>query len=220
MDGCIRYPSSGSIRVSMISMPSNSSSYPTSYPPRQRQENKHKNKEQRRRERRYRVFFRHQRQQHVHVSFDGSAEILRHDQLHSPWIQLRQVSEGVRMRGDERSFPVRVHGPSGETRRHRTSIKTGLLQSTEERRYFRRGLCQLSRGLARQLHDDFARLSRLVKQQGRGSLSAGHRQTVCLLPATWNRHVQARHQRTWSDLALPVQRPSREDLLYHLQREE
>ena len=50
------------------------------------------------------------------------------------------------MRGDERSFPVRVHGPSGETRRHRTSIETGLLRSTEERRFFRRGLCQLSRG--------------------------------------------------------------------------
>ena len=32
-------------------------------------------------------------------------------------------SEGVRMRGDERSFPVRVHGPSGEARRHRTSIE-------------------------------------------------------------------------------------------------
>ena len=31
------------------------------------------------------------------------------------------------------------------------------------------------------------------------------------------RHVQARYQCTWSDLALPVQRPSREDLLYHLQ---
>ena len=45
----------------------------------------------------------------------------------------------------------------------------------------------------------------------------GHRQTVCLLPTTWHRHVQARHQRTWSDLALPVQRPSREDLLYRLQ---
>ena len=102
------------------------------------------------------------------------------------------------MRGDERSFPVRVHGPSGETRRHRTSIERGLFQSTEERRYFRRGLCQLSRGLARQLHDDFARLSRLVQQQGRGSLSAGHQQTVCLLPATWYRHVQARHQRTCS----------------------
>ena len=117
-------------------------------------------------------------------------------------------------------FPVRVHGPTGETRRHRTSVETGLFQSTEERRYFRRGLCQLSRGLARQLHDDFARLSRLVQQQGRGSLSAGHRQTVCLLRTTWHRHVQARHQLTWSDLALPVQRPSREDLLYHLQREE
>ena len=76
----------------------------------------------------------------------------------APRVQLRQVSEGVRMRGDERSFPVRVHGPSGETRRHRTSFETGLLQSTEERRYFRRGLCQLSRGLVRQLHDDFARL--------------------------------------------------------------
>ena len=115
---------------------------------------------------------------------------------------------------------LRVNWPSGETRRHRTSIETGLLQSTEERRYFRRGLRQLSRGLARQRHDDFTRLSRLVQQQGRGSLSAGHRQTVCLLPATWHRHVQARHQRSWSELALPVQRPSREDLLYHLQREE
>ena len=83
------------------------------------------------------------------------------------------------------------YGPSGETRRHRTSIETGLLQSTEERRYFRRGLCQLSRGLARQRHDDFARLSRLVQQQGRGSFSAGHRQTVCLLPTTWHRIVQA-----------------------------
>ena len=147
-------------------------------------------------------------------------EIPRHDQLHSPRVQLRQVSEGVRMRGDERSFPVRVHGTSGETRRHRTSIETGLFQSTEERRYFRRVLRQLSRGLARQRHYDFARLSRLVQQQGRGSLSTGHRQTVCLLSTTWHRHVQARHQRTWSDLALPVQRPSREDLLYPLQREE
>ena len=105
------------------------------------------------------------------------------------------------MRGDEWSFPVRVHGPSGEIRRHRTSNETGLLQSTEERRYFRRRLRQLSRGLARQRHDDFVRLSRLVQQQGRGTLSAGHRQTVCLLSATWHRHVQARHQRTWSDLA-------------------
>ena len=204
-------------------MPSNSSSYPNSYPPRQRQGNKNKNKNKTtKKKKRTRVsgFFRHQTQQHVHVSFDGSAEILRHNQLHSHRVQLRQVSEGVRMRGDDRSFPVRVHGPSGETRRHRTSIETGLLQSTEERRYFRRGLCQLSRGLARQRHDDFARLSRLVQQQGCGSLSTGHRQTVCLLQATWHRHVQARHQRTWSDLALPVQRPSREDLLYHLQREE
>ena len=44
LDGCVSYPSSGSIRVSMISMPSNSASYPTSYPPRQRQGNKNKNK--------------------------------------------------------------------------------------------------------------------------------------------------------------------------------
>ena len=175
---------------------------------------------QERRERRRRVNVRHQTQQHFHVSVDGSAEIPRHDQLHSPRVQLRQVSESVRMRGDERSFPVRVHGPSGETRRHRSSTERGLLQSTEERRYFRRGLRQLSGGLARQWHDDVARLSRLVQQQGRGSLSSGHRQTVCLLSTTWNRHVQARHQRTWSDPAVPVQRPSREDLLYHLQREE
>ena len=208
----------------MISMPSNSSSYPTSYPPRQRQgnkKNKNKNKTTKKKKRtRVSGLFCHQTQQHVHVSFDGSAEILRHDLLHSPRVQLRQVSEGVPMRGDERSFPVRVHGPSGEPRRHRTSIETGLLQSTDERRYFRRGLRQLSRSLARQRHDDFARFSRLVQQQGRGSLSTGHRHTVCLLPATWLRHVQARHQRTLSDLALPVQRPSIKDLLYPLQREE
>ena len=94
-------------------------------------------------------FLFHQTQQHVHVSFDGSAEIPRHDQLHSHWVQLRQVSESVQMRGDERSFPVRVHGLSGEDRRHRSSTERGLLQSTEERRYFRRGLCPLLRGLAR-----------------------------------------------------------------------
>ena len=132
----------------------------------------------RRRERGCRLIFRHQAQQHFHVSFDGSAEIPRHDQLHSPRIQLRQVSESVRMRGDERSFPVRVHGPSGEARLHRSTSERGLLQSTEERRYFRRGLRQLSGGLARQRNDDLAILSRLVQQQGRGSLSAGHRQTV------------------------------------------
>ena len=162
MDGCISYPSLGSIRVSMISMPSNSSSYPTSYP-RQRQGNKTKRRtrRQRRRERGYRVVFRHQTQQHFLVSFDGSAEIPRHDQLHSPQLQ---VSEGVRLRGDERSFPVQVYGPSGEARRHRTSTERGLLQSTEERRYFRRGIRRLSRGLARQRHDDFPRLSRLVQQ--------------------------------------------------------
>ena len=124
------------------------------------------------------------------------------------------------MRGDERSFPVRVHGQAGETRRHRTSTERGLLQSTEERRDFRRGLRQLSGGLARQWHDDVARLSRLVQQQGRGSLSTGHRQTVRVLSTTGNRHVQARYQRTRSDPAVPVQRPAREDLLYHLQREE
>ena len=122
--------------------------------------------------------------------------------------------------GDERSFPVRVHGQAGETRRHRTSTERGLLQSTEERRDFRRGLRQLSGGLARQWHDDVARLSRLVQQQGRGSLSTGHRQTVRVLSTTGNRHVQARYQRTRSDPAVPVQRPAREDLLYHLQREE
>ena len=38
--------------------------------------------------------FRYQKQQHFHVSFDGSAKIPRHDQLHSPRVQLRQVSEG------------------------------------------------------------------------------------------------------------------------------
>ena len=32
MDGCINYPSLGSIRVSTISVPPNSSSYPTSCP--------------------------------------------------------------------------------------------------------------------------------------------------------------------------------------------
>ena len=75
----------------------------------------------------------------------------------------------------ERSFPIRLYGPSGEARRHRSSTERGLLQSTEERRYFRRGLRQLSGGLVQQWHDDVARLSRLVQQQGRGSLSSGNR---------------------------------------------
>ena len=132
----------------------------------------------RRRERGRRIVFRHQAQQRFHVSFDGSAEIPRHDQLPCSRVQLRQVSESVRMRGDERSFPVRVHGSTGEARRHRSTAERGLLQSTEERRYFRRGLRQLSGGMARQRYDDVARLSRLVQQQGRGSLSAGRRATV------------------------------------------
>ena len=137
MDGCISYPSSGSIRVSTISIPSNSSSYLTSCP-RQRRGTRIRKGEgtrrqrEKRRERWYRVVFRHQMQQHFHVSFDGSAEIPRHDQLHSPLVQLRQVSESVRMRGHEMSFPVRLHGQSGETRRYRTFIERGLLQSTEE----------------------------------------------------------------------------------------
>ena len=80
----------------------------------------------------------------------------------APRVQLRQVSESVRVRGDERSFPVRVHGSTGEAQRHRSTAERGLLQSTEERRYFRRGLRQLSEGLVRQRHDDLARLSRLV----------------------------------------------------------
>ena len=71
----------------MISMPSNSSSYPTSYPPRQRQgnkKNKNKNKTTKKKRTRVSGLFFYQTQQHVHVSFHGSAEILRHDQLHSP----------------------------------------------------------------------------------------------------------------------------------------
>ena len=76
------------------------------------------------------------------MSLDVSAEIPRHDQLHSPEVQLRQISESVRMRGDERLFPVRVHGLSGEVRQHRSSLERGLLHLTEERRHFRRGLRQ------------------------------------------------------------------------------
>ena len=74
--------------------------------------------------------------------------------------------------------------------------------------------------MARVRRDDFARLSCLVQQSGRGSVLAGHSQTVCLLRAARLRHVQARHQRTLSDLALPAQRTTGEDLLDALQREE
>ena len=35
------------------------------------------------------------------ISFDGSVEIPRHDQLHSPGVQLRQISESIRMRGEK-----------------------------------------------------------------------------------------------------------------------
>ena len=55
------------------------------------------------------------------------------------------------MRGHEKSFPVRVHGLFGEARRHRSSTERDLLQSTEERGYFRRRL----RGVARERYDDF-----------------------------------------------------------------
>ena len=48
----------------------------------------------------------------------------------------------------------------------------------------------------------------------------GKKIAVRLLPTTRHRHVQAGHQRTRSDLALPVQRSSGEDVLYALQREE
>ena len=45
-----------------------------------------------------------------------------------------------------------------------------------------------------------------------------NRDVVPFLPTTRHRHVQAGHQRTRSDLALPVQRSSGEDVLYALQR--
>ena len=73
----------------------------------QRQRNKKKKKkkttereqeeEKKEEERWRRTFFRHQAQQRFHVSFDGSVEIPRHDQLPSSRVQLRQVSESVRM---------------------------------------------------------------------------------------------------------------------------
>ena len=40
------------------------------------------------------------------MSVNGSTEIRRHDQLRSPVVQLRKVSESVRMLGHEKSFPV------------------------------------------------------------------------------------------------------------------
>ena len=74
----------------------------------------------------------------------------------------------------------------------RSSPERDLLWSNEKRKYFRRELRQLPRAVAQERHDDIARLSLLVQQSGCGSLSAGHSHTVCLLPATWHRHVQAR----------------------------
>ena len=184
MDGCISYLSSGSIRVRMISNVIKQFLLPYFLSTAKPEEQEEEDEEQGEREQEDKKkeaendgigsFFVIKRN-NTCMSFDGSAEIPRHDQLHSPWVQLRQVSESVRMRGEERSFPVRVHGPSGEARRHRSSTERGLLQSTEERRYFRRRLRQLTGGLVQQWHDDVARLSRLVKQQGRGSLSSGNR---------------------------------------------
>ena len=43
---------------------------------------------------------------------------------------------------------------------------------------------------------------------------------IRLLPTTRYRHVQSGRQRTQSDLALPVQRSSGEDVLHAIQREE
>ena len=88
MDGCISYPSSGSIRVSMISMPSNSFSYLTSCPPRQRQRNKNnkKNKNTNKTKRK-------KKRMMVLGLFSSSNATTR------------QVDEGIRMQGHERSFP-------------------------------------------------------------------------------------------------------------------
>ena len=48
--------------------------------------------------------------EHIHVFLNEETKISRHHQLPSAWVQLRQVSEGVRLRVAERSFPIRVHG--------------------------------------------------------------------------------------------------------------
>ena len=55
--------------------------------------------------------FYHQKKQNVPVN--GSTEIPGHDELHCPRVQLRYVSKSVRIRGHERSFPVREQGLSG-----------------------------------------------------------------------------------------------------------
>ena len=150
MDGCINYPSFGSIWVSTISMPSNCSSYPTSFHVKDRGTRR---RQRERRERWYRVLFRHQTQ--------NTFMCLSTDQL--KFLDMTNyIATGF-------SFD---NGGEDTKGHFRSFTETGLLQSSEERRYFRRGLRHLPSGVAPEWHEGIARLSRLVQQSGCGSLSA------------------------------------------------
>ena len=50
------------------------------------------------------------KRQNTFMFLNEETKISRHHQLPSAWVQLRQVSEGVRLRVAEWSLPIRVHG--------------------------------------------------------------------------------------------------------------
>ena len=60
------------------------------------------------------------------------------DIIPSAWVQLRQVSEGVRLRIAERSLPIRVHGRFQKIGGSYSTSSRSVLQSTQERTYIRR----------------------------------------------------------------------------------
>ena len=97
---------------------------------------------------------------------------------------------------DERSFAVRVHGLSERLDDTALPPKEAFFSRLK------------NEGIS---DEDYASCQEAWRDNGMTTLRdflvwynnrdvvpfpAGHRPTVCLLPTTWNRHVQARHQRT------------------------
>ena len=65
----------------------------------------------------------------------------------APGYSYANLPEIIRLRTEERSFPVRIHGRSAEVRRSRSTSTRSVLQSPQERRHIRRGLRSVSGGV-------------------------------------------------------------------------
>ena len=138
MDGCISYPSSGSIRVRTISMSSNSSSYPSSYP-RQRRRNKKRGRNSERKKKK-------KKRTRVSDRFSSSSATcfmcLSTDQLKfldmtnyiAPGFSYDKYLKAYGCEVTKGHFPYEY---MDRLERLRSTTERGLLQSTVERRYFR-----------------------------------------------------------------------------------